>query len=196
MVQETEVQSQVESYQRLKKRYLRLPCLTLSIIRYETRVKWSNPKNGVAPSRTPRCSSYWKGSLRVTLDYSLQLYLYIYIYIYIYIFCHPQAECFIVSQLFSVASHIGRFKLGLKPAQLYVRFSIILFSYRSTYVRSGIIRHYVVAFICLHFALADTRVLNSFEELCITWVADKNRIFGFKILTNQPTSLICSDSIY
>ena len=32
-------QSQVESYQRLKKWYLMPPCLTLSIIRYGSRVK-------------------------------------------------------------------------------------------------------------------------------------------------------------
>ena len=32
------------------------------------KVKWSNPGNIDAPSTTPRCSSYWKGSLRVTLD--------------------------------------------------------------------------------------------------------------------------------
>ena len=30
-------------------------------------MKWSNPGNGVAPSTIPRCSSYRKGSLRVTL---------------------------------------------------------------------------------------------------------------------------------
>ena len=68
-------QSQVESYQRLKKWYLMIPCLALSIIRYGSRVKWSNPGKGVAPSPTPWCSSYWKGSLRVTLDYGRQLYL-------------------------------------------------------------------------------------------------------------------------
>ena len=51
-----------------KKWYLRPPCLTLSIIRYGSRVKWSNPGNGVTPSPSPQCSSYWKGSLRVTLD--------------------------------------------------------------------------------------------------------------------------------
>ena len=78
------VQSLVKSYQRLfKKWYLIPPCLTLNIIRYVSRVKWSNPRKGVAPSPTPWCSSYWKGSLRVALDYSRQL-LYIYIYIYIY----------------------------------------------------------------------------------------------------------------
>ena len=47
-----------------------------------------------------------------------------YIYIYIYIHCHPQTNCFVVSQLFSVARHVGRLKLGSKPAQLYVRLSI------------------------------------------------------------------------
>ena len=51
------------------KMVLDTPCLTLSIIRYGSKVKWSNPGNGVAPSPTPWCSSYRKGSLRVTLDY-------------------------------------------------------------------------------------------------------------------------------
>ena len=41
-------------------------------------------REGVAPSPTPWCSSYRKGSLRVTLDYGRQLYL-LYIYIYIYV---------------------------------------------------------------------------------------------------------------
>ena len=71
-------QSQVESYQRLKKWYLMLSCLTFSIIRYVSRVKWSNPGKGVVPSPAPQCSSYWKGSLRVTLDYDWQLYFFIY----------------------------------------------------------------------------------------------------------------------
>ena len=68
MARGTWVQSQVESYQRLKKWYLMPPCLTLSVIRYGSRVKWSNPGNGVAPSPTPWCSSYRKGSIPVTLD--------------------------------------------------------------------------------------------------------------------------------
>ena len=49
---------------------------------------------------------------------------YIYIYIYILIDCHPQTDCFVASQLFSVARHVGRLKLGSKPAQLQVRLSI------------------------------------------------------------------------
>ena len=74
MVWEIRVQSQVKSYQWLKKWYLMLPCLTLSIIRYGQRVKWSNPGNGVALSPTPLCSSYGKGSLRITLNYGCVTY--------------------------------------------------------------------------------------------------------------------------
>ena len=74
MSRDTWVQSQVASYQRFLKWYLIPPCLTLSNIRYVSRVKWSNPRKGVAPFPTPRCSSYWKGSLLVALDYSRQIY--------------------------------------------------------------------------------------------------------------------------
>ena len=42
--------------------------------------KWSNPGTGVAPFFTSRCISYWKGSLRVALNYGRQLNIYIYIY--------------------------------------------------------------------------------------------------------------------
>ena len=52
--------------------YLMTPYLILSNIRYVSRVKWSNPGKGVAPSPTPRCSSYWKGSLLVAFDDSCQ----------------------------------------------------------------------------------------------------------------------------
>ena len=48
-----------------------------SIIRYVSRVKWSNSGKGVAPFPTPRCSSYWKERLGVTLDYGPQLYSYL-----------------------------------------------------------------------------------------------------------------------
>ena len=74
MARETWVQSQVESYQRLKKWYLMPSCLTLSIIRYGSRVKWSNPGKGVTPFPTPWCSRYRKRRLGVTVDYVRQLY--------------------------------------------------------------------------------------------------------------------------
>ena len=61
--------------QRIKKWYLMPLCLTLSIIRYGSRVKWVNPGKEIALSPTPWCSSYQKGILQVTLDYDRQLYL-------------------------------------------------------------------------------------------------------------------------
>ena len=67
---ETDVQSQVESYQELKKCFLIHSCLTLSIIRYLSRVKC----NGEAPSPSPQCSGLWKGSLQVALDDGRQFY--------------------------------------------------------------------------------------------------------------------------
>ena len=48
----------------------------------------------------------------------------IYIYIYIYIYCHPQTDCFVLSELFSVVRYVGRSKPGSKPTQLYVRLSL------------------------------------------------------------------------
>ena len=83
------------------------------------------------------------------------LLFYIYIYIYIYICCHPQTGCFVVSQLFSVARHVGRLKLGSTPVQLYVRLSIRPHGQQAYHVGKGIIRYYittaVASFVCLHF---------------------------------------------
>ena len=41
-----------------------------------SRLKWSNLREEVEPSPTPRCSSYWKRSLLVALDFGRHLYLY------------------------------------------------------------------------------------------------------------------------
>ena len=78
-------------------------CLTLSIIRYWSRIKWRNPGKGVAPSPTTRCSSYWKGSLRVAFDYSRQL-------IMLYIDLRPGQTCH--SKDAKVAYSIGVGGLG------------------------------------------------------------------------------------
>ncbi len=56
------------------------PCLTLSNVRYISRVKWSNPGKGVAPSPKPRSSSYRKGSLLVTLDNRETTLLFFYLF--------------------------------------------------------------------------------------------------------------------
>ena len=57
-----------------RKWYLISHCSILSVIRYVSRVKWSNPGKGVMLFSTHRYSCYWKGSLRVTFDYGRQLY--------------------------------------------------------------------------------------------------------------------------
>ena len=59
----------------------------------------------------------------IFLWYSLSFSVSVYIYIYIYIYCYPQEDCFVLSELFSVAWHAGRSKPGSKPVQLYVRLS-------------------------------------------------------------------------
>ena len=62
---------------------------TQKIMWYRSRVKWSKLGKGVAPSPTPWCSSYWKGSLQVTLGYGHQLYFtYIYTDIVFIFFYH------------------------------------------------------------------------------------------------------------
>ena len=103
---ETGVQSQVESYQRLKKWYLIPLCLTLSIIRYGSRVKWSNPGKGVSPSPTPWCSSYWKGNLRRPMSPTL---------FYIYI-CVCVCVCVCVSDEALLVSHdVNAPEKGMNP---------------------------------------------------------------------------------
>ena len=147
MARETWVQSQVESYQRLKKWYLNLLpnslCQYISIMarvstngpgdlgsipgrvipktqkmvldasllntqHYKVRIKGKveQSREGVAPSPTPWCSSYRKGSLRVTLDYGRQLYLYVYIHIYKYI-CVCVCVCVCVCELTRVSEAYG-----------------------------------------------------------------------------------------
>ena len=74
-----------------KKWYLMLPCLSLSIIKHGSRVKWSNPRKGVVPSPTPRHSSLWKGSLWVTLDYVSQ---------HIYFICDVYGELYFSQKIY------------------------------------------------------------------------------------------------
>ena len=58
----------------------------------------------------------------------------LYIYIYIYIYCHPQTDCFVLSELFSVARHVGHSKPRSKPIQLYVRLSLRLLGQQAYHI--------------------------------------------------------------
>ena len=64
----------------------------------------------------------------------------VYIYIYIYILSSTDR---LFRCIFSVARHVGRFKLGSKPAQLYVRLSIRPLGQQAYHASAGIIRYYV-----------------------------------------------------
>ena len=61
---------------------MELDASLLNTQHYKVRIKGKveQSREGVAPSPTPWCSSYRKGSLRVTLDYGRQLYLLLYDY--------------------------------------------------------------------------------------------------------------------
>ena len=92
----------------------------------------SNPRKRVALSLTTWCSSYRKGSLLVTLDnftYLQSIRLQI-----IYICCHPQTDCFVPSELSSVAKYAGRSKPGSKPVQLSIRLSFRPLGHKTDHV--------------------------------------------------------------
>ena len=78
---------------------------------------------GCSPEDLPEAMNdreMWRDRVRI----SVLAHDMIYIYIYIYIYCHPQTDCFVLSELFSVARHVGRSKPGSKPVQHYVRLSL------------------------------------------------------------------------
>ena len=70
----------------------------------------------------------------ICIDIHIYIYIYIcththththiYIYIYIYIYILSSTDCFVLSELFSVARQVGRSKPGSKPIQLYDRLSL------------------------------------------------------------------------
>ena len=74
MARETGVQSQVESYQRLKKCYLISPCLTQHYkVRIKGKVEQSKERSS-ALFETPWPIWYRKGNLWVAVDDGRQLY--------------------------------------------------------------------------------------------------------------------------
>ena len=69
---------------------------------------------------------------------------YIYIYIYI-IYCHPQTDCFMVSQHFSVAREARFPKLGSKPVHIHTHVYIYIYIYICMCVC-------VCVYVCVHRA--------------------------------------------
>ena len=90
---------------------------------YKVRIKGKveQSREGVAPSPTPWCSSYRKGSLRVTLDYGRQLYFFTYIYIYIYVcVCVCVCVCCCCCCCFSAFFYLSMFDSIIKTHFFYI----------------------------------------------------------------------------
>ena len=79
----------------------------------------------------------------------------------IYIYSTQQADCFVVSQHFSVVRHAERFRLRSKPTSHYAR--PIHFT-TQPFWRANSTR-YILVIICLHFTLTDAGVRSSLEEI-------------------------------
>ena len=67
-----------------------------------------------------------------------------------YIYCHPQTDCFVVSQLFSVARHM---KHSMDPC-VGVYIYIYIYIYIHTYTHKGYSEN---LFISMYFTWKDTR---------------------------------------
>ena len=79
------------------------------------------------------------------------------------IYCFPQTDCFVVSQLFSVARYASRFTLGSKPAQIYVRLSMLPLSLKVTYISSGIVTPYVLTFLLFIYIYIYIYIYNAIK---------------------------------
>ena len=95
--------------------------------------KWNNPGKGVASFQTPRCSSYWKENLRVSLNYGQPIYLLIYqfslsLYIYIYIYRERERER-------EESFNKGNFYLSINENHWMQKVNFIYLSYSSVYLR-------------------------------------------------------------
>ena len=64
---------------------------------------------------------------------------------WIYIHCHPQIDCFVLSELFSEARHAGRSKPGSKPVQIYVRLIFRPLGHKADHVGSGNFKVFILA---------------------------------------------------
>ena len=123
--------------QRLLKWYSIPPCLTHSNIRYVSKVEWTNPGKGVAASPTSQCSSYWKESLLVALDYGRHLYFYTY-YIYAYIHMHIYM-CVCLSLSLSLSIYI------------YIHICIHIYVYTYMYIHIYVYIHAYIYIILLTY---------------------------------------------
>ena len=105
--------------------YLIPPCLTLSIIRYGSRVKWSNPGKGVAPPLHLGVVAIEKGALG-SPSTMVANFIYIYIQIYILTFMNTYASCIYIYIYIYIYMHIICMNLEML---LYIYIYIYIYIY-------------------------------------------------------------------
>ena len=71
----------------------------------------------------------------------------------LYIYCHPLTDCFVVSQLFSVARQARFLNLGSKPGWLKCQSKILPLSHEETCASEGNLNAYVSHLFCLHVCI-------------------------------------------
>ena len=91
--------------------------------------------------------------------------------IYIYIYSHPQTDCFVLSELFSVARHAGRSEPGSKPSNFTLDCDSDQSSTKRTTLAKGILRYFyfsaAAAFVYIFYTLSATRVLKVVKKVLI-----------------------------
>ena len=94
--------------------------------------------------------------------------------------------------------------LGLNPGWLNVWHGVQSLNHFGNISQLRNYNAYVLAFLCLHFALSDTRVLNLLEELCITRVTAVNSFTWvnpwegsvYIVILRQTVSLYHNSSVW
>ena len=85
------------------------------------------------------------------------------------IYSHPQTDCIVVSQLFSVVRQVGRLKQGLKHGQLYVRLRIRPLGQQAYHVGFGYYAAAAAAIVCLQsipYRIPDCSIRSMSFALC------------------------------
>ena len=100
-----------------------------------------------------QCCNIWS-SINLTSEQAIAMNLF-----YIYIYSRPQAYCFVVSQLFSVARHARFSKLGSKLDRLLRQLKILPHSHEETNISEGILNAHVAQFVLfIHWTATESLI--------------------------------------
>ena len=101
----------------------------------------------------------------------------------VYIYSHPQTDCFVLSELFSVARHAERSKPGSKHVQLYVRLCFRPLVHQADHVGQGNFKEFFFfrnssSSLCLHLhRLPECSILSKIFIYIYIYLKEFNYIF-------------------